>query len=180
MVEAGKDLATVIRNDLHCDIALGKIGIAVSHKGLADDLYIGLGELAKCEEQEAPTNLGITFRPGASRGRHGAKCKRSTRLKLGHARMKRIRAIRKSLPSRKHRMFRIVLQGLRPAMDFGTRISGLSDAELKGMRKTLHALAPPAVGGASLTAKMVLHGDAAWAGAMAPARAWAEEIWRAA
>ena len=106
--------------------------------------------------------------------------KRLERLAKARLRSKRIRRVSSQLPRKKWRMHKVVIQGLRPSMDYGARVTGASDAELLLMRRALHGLLPPLIAGASLTAQMLLHGDAAWPAALAPIRAWCEEIWRAA
>ena len=57
-------------------------------------------------------------------------------------------------------------------------VLGMSDKELTEIRSVLLSGFAPAHRGASLTAKICLHGDPAWLQATAPARQWSTSLWR--
>eukprot|EP00959_Pyramimonas_sp_CCMP1952_P080272 1677846-Pyramimonas_sp.AAC.1 len=62
--------------------------------------------------------------------------------------------------------------GVRPAAGDGPMALGMSDQELNGPRSALLSGLSPAHRGASLTAKVCIHGDPAWLQATASARQW--------
>eukprot|EP00959_Pyramimonas_sp_CCMP1952_P260626 5449409-Pyramimonas_sp.AAC.1 len=59
--------------------------------------------------------------------------------------------------------------GLKPALSYGSAVSGMSDYELKKAREMLLSFRSPSHRGASLLAKCVLHGDPVADAAAAPA-----------
>jgi len=75
-------------------------------------------------------------------------------------------------------MQKIYTAGVRPAAGYGDMVLGMSDAELRSLQRVLLAGRNPAHRGASLTAKLALHGDPAWKQSVAPAHQWATSLWR--
>eukprot|EP00959_Pyramimonas_sp_CCMP1952_P269780 5640063-Pyramimonas_sp.AAC.1 len=59
-------------------------------------------------------------------------------------------------------MQKIYTAGVRPAAGYGAMVLGMSNTELQSLQRVLLAGKNPAHRGASLTAKLVLHGDPAW------------------
>ena len=70
--------------------------------------------------------------------------------------------MRRWLPRDRGRIALIAFAGLRPAVEYGTAVTGISDAELRRVQSALLAVVPPAAAGASLAAKKALAGDPAW------------------
>ena len=127
---AAINLKAAVKNELHCDIALDKVGVTATSVQSTRMLELLLGQLGTNYERVAPTSLGVTFNPGCRRDAQGKGCKRHKRLVEGMKRLKRIRWIHSRLPRKKGRMQRIVRQGLLPAMTYGSRVTGSSDREM--------------------------------------------------
>ena len=107
------------------------------------------------------------------------RAKRAAKLRKRHGRLQRIRgSLTKS--SAKAKLNKIYVQGCRPAVAFGSEINGVTKAEWKVLQRTLLAGQTLRQAGTSLTDRLCLIGDPAWKQAMAPARQWAMELWKAA
>jgi len=76
-------------------------------------------------------------------------------------------------------MNRIYVCGVKPAVGYGAAVNGFNDKELRNCRKVFMADRTPASGGASLTAKLAVHGDPLWKEAVAPALEWHRQVWAA-
>ncbi|HIE69537.1 MAG TPA: hypothetical protein EYP98_04890 [Planctomycetes bacterium] len=109
--------------------------------------------------------------------KHSKARKRIAAAKL---RKKRILKVKRQLPGRSSRVSRIFTTAVRPAVAYGTRVNGASDAELLEARRLMLSATPPYARGTSLTAKLVLSGDPAWEMSCGPLLAWHDEAWRAA
>jgi len=69
--------------------------------------------------------------------------------------------------------------GLKPAVGFGAAANGLDDKELLVIHRVFMANKTPAVGGASLTARLAVHGDPLTKESCAPALMWHRQLWAA-
>ena len=120
--------------------------------------------------------LGADFAPGVARRRwirRSRRRERHRRIALRSRRLRRLRAVAGP------RARLVAAAGLAPQGGYGAEITGVSNIELKSLRRSLAAAAGPKAGGRSLTAVLLLEGDDAWRAATAPIARWAAEVWAA-
>jgi hypothetical protein len=89
----------------------------------------------------------------------------------------RLKLVRKRMGGTS-KLGRFFLAGAKPTLAYGTSVSGVTPTELLTIRRTLAAAKGPHAQGTSLTHKLALNGDDAWNIAVAPALAWAADVWR--
>ena len=92
-------------------------------------------------------------------------------------RTKLINRMRGRIGKGKGRLHGIAKAGARPMAAFGNMVMGMSDAELLRFSRSLASTATPTAR-CSLTGKLAVNTDPAWAEATGPAAAWAAEVWR--
>ena len=77
------------------------------------------------------------------------------------------------------RLSLIYTAGVKPGLGFGAKVNGLSATEIRQMRSILGQGLHPRASGASLTAKLAVHGHPGAELEVAPILAWHAEVWRA-
>ena len=87
--------------------------------------------------------------------------------------------MRSWLPAGRGRIGRIFLAGLRPQVGFGSKVNGVSTAELKSLQSQLSRGFPPGAG-ASLRLKLAVMGDPAAGIEVGPVLQLRLEAWKSA
>ena len=158
-------------------IAWSKAAVAAS--GAAAARYIAV----QIEKDHPPHQigvdlLGIPFALGAPRRTTAAG--RAARFEKGIVRKHRLKFIAARLPRGRNRVAAVARAAVAPIMAYGAAALGLAPNEAKRIRSATLALAGPVAGGASLTAKVCVHGDPSEKPFVSPLRAWAAEVFAAA
>eukprot|EP00973_Karenia_brevis_P013927 1888833-Karenia_brevis.AAC.1 len=174
-----RQLRDIVHEDYHCSFAYEKAATVASRLRLARKIAAELGQLGGAPGL-VTENLGVDYGPGASRSCRGGGVVRRKRWHRAKKRQMRILRMRKQIARGKSRMQQMLTNGVRPMVGYGARVNGCSDAELLKLRRMLLSASAPLARGSSLTAKLVIQGDPAWIEALAPVRAWSDEVWRAA
>ena len=179
LVPATASLIHAVEEEMGSQVALDKAAALASSPSLAKQLRQALGKYAGTKCSVTAPNLGVDFAPGRARRLLVAgKSKRAGRVADLKRRKQRFLQVRKRV-GRRAQIGRFFLQGAHPAFAYGIAVTGIPPSQLLLLRRTLAAARSPYARGTSLTHKMVLHGDDTWRSAVAPALAWAGEVWRA-
>jgi hypothetical protein len=174
---AASDMSQIFKVDLGVGLSMGKLVSVASNQALANTLAARLGGLGGIPQTSAP-NLGVDFAPGVGRSTRATGALLRNRMRTMALRKKRALKYARGSPDRA--LFRkIYIAGIRPGVGFGAGVNGRSCAELLRIRRALLTEYAPRAASASLTTKLVIHGDQAWAVALAPALQWVRILWGA-
>ena len=178
LTKSVKMLHEMIREDLDCEVAMEKLATDASTKAIKDDLTASLGKLAPFAAAR-PVKLGVDLFCNRS-VRHGPGSKRQKRWRNTMKTARRMRAWAVGLRGMAKRRARNALLALtRGSYGYGAKVHGVSDHDLRVVRRSMVALDAPTGAGASLTAKLILADDPAWSIALGPVLSWGAEVWRA-
>ena len=178
LVEAAEDFHEVLTDELHVSLSQDKLATVASSMQVAKRLHMKLCPSYAGRAAASAENLGVDFCPGGRRAAKGGCTKRRKRFQRLALRQIKLCRIRRSLAVKKARMGSIYIVGARPAATYGSAVQGVSEAELRQLRRTLLQGRSPRRG-ASLTLRLALWGDPAADAAFAPAVLWVQLLWKA-
>ena len=164
--------------EVGCNLAPTKTQVVSSSRWAAGRVA-SLLELApeQVAHKEAAKFLGADFAPAIPRRKWIGKSTRRGREQKVKKRLVRMRRLRRAAGPRARL---VAAAGLVPQQEYGAEVTGLSDAELRSLRRTAAAGMGPRAGGRSLTATLLIENDPTRRAAVAVAVRWAEEVWAAA
>ena len=127
LVRAAADLATVVREDLHCKLALSKAQIVASTEETHKELRKALGKFAgPYGDIVSAKNLGIDFFGGALRRLKRHRVSQTERL----AKLRKRNSRLKALKGHGINMKRLYLTGLQQSGHYGQEVVGVDRGEL--------------------------------------------------
>ena len=134
--------------------------------------------MAQDKARTAVSYLGTDFSAGRCRAHVGAGLKRNFRVREGRQRLAKAAKL-KSMRQADSRFGKIFTTGIKMGSHYGVEVNGVDDDELLTLRRQALSFLGPMTRGASLRAKLVLHGEPMVREAMAPALQWCKMIWQA-
>ena len=175
IVAAAVDLKRAVQDEIMAELAQHKAATVATSTRLAKRIRRALGDDGGIEVSDT-TALGIDFSCGRRRG--GTKMgKVRMRLKTVAGRRRRIALICKASKGR-GQPHKLVKAGVLPTALYGASVTGLSDTQLLGLRRTCAAGTAPRAQGRSLDVALQLSGlDPTAAATGAPMLRWAQEVW---
>ncbi len=174
IVAAHGAMIRVLTRELHCGIARDKTAVVASHPDVGRRIAAELGQ--KDALAGSAVNLGTDVTAGGRRRRLGRAAKRTSRLRSGVVRGRRLWAISKVLG---RRALKIFTSGIAPGMTYGGDVWGISDAEQVKLRRTASRAMRPKSRCRSLTAVNLLHGMPTASAEVSTAVQYSRVIWRA-
>ncbi len=173
--KAAELLHKVIKDELRCTIAESKAGLVATTRELATELRRRIPGLTGPVTASVP-NLGMDCRAAAPRGRARRSTKRFSRFWNGNKRTKRLRSIAKILKRRTRTIFMV---GIAAATHYGAAVQGLSDIEVRKLRRMAMSALPPRTRFRSLTCSLLINQVPTALAELAPALQHARMVWKA-
>ncbi len=146
-------LKEAVQSELGCSFAQGKTAIVATCASTARQLKEAVG--AQGRIFEAAPNLGIDAPAAKTRGSWHKSSLRRSRLVQATQRERRLRKLSAALGFKATRIYRI---GAEKAGTYGAEIWGLTDVEIKKLRRLAAATVRPRGRGRSLTLALLLAG----------------------
>ena len=122
--------------------------------------------------------LGADYAAGRRRAAPGAGAKRMVRARKARQRLAKASKL-KSMRQADARLGKVCATGIKMGSQCGVEVTGVDDQEQVALRRQARAFLAPSTRGASLRAKLALHGGLMVRDAMAPALQWCKMIWQA-
>ena len=175
LAAALKDLVNVVEQELHCTVEWSKAAVVASSDTLRKRLQMACG----ISEESAKTvpNLGVDFTFGKMRRQLGRTTTRYQRMASAKRRKGRLHVLRKVRGPKRATL--VGTSGVLSASTYGSAINGVSDSELRSLRRIAASAMTPSARGRSLSALLLLHGDPCWSAAVAPLTQWIRSAWKA-
>ncbi len=168
-------MVKAIEETLKCTIASDKAGLVATDRKLVQELRARIPRVSGPIAASIP-NLGVDSRAAKPRGRLRKGTKRWSRLQKGMMRAGRLRVLAKVLGRRARTIFTV---GVSPAVVYGAATHGLSDIEVRKLRRLATAATPPHTRLRSLTAALLLNKTPTAAAEVAPALQFSRMVWKA-
>ena len=161
-----------------CQLAPAKTQVVSSSRWAARRVR-ALLELApeQVSHEQSAKFLGADFAPAVPRRKWTAISTRRGRESKVAKSLGRMRRLRRAAGPRARL---VAAAGLVPQQEYGAEVTGLTEVEVRSLRRTAAAGLGPRAGGRSLTAALLVEGDPTRRAAVAVAVRWAEEVWAAA
>ncbi len=165
----------MIEDELGATISLPKAALVSSSKHVADRLRATFGTLAGPVCQAA-VNLGIDSSAGKRRGARGTGTMRGQRIGLARRRKKRLRLLANVIGRDARKIF---VSGVGPSSWYHAAVQGLTDTEVKQVRRVAAAAMPPRSRIRSLTTVNLWHHMPTAPAEVAAAAMFAKAVWSA-
>ncbi len=175
MTNAERELAGVIEKGLKGKVAEGKAGVVATSLDVAKQIKRNIPLLTGPITRAMP-NLGTDCMAGRAKGRQSRKFKQFVRIKRGQARSPRLRLLSKVIGNRARTIF---VTGVCPAMQYGAATRGMSDMDVRKLRRVAASSFPPHARNRSLALALLLNGNPTARAEVAPASQMARMVWKA-
>ncbi len=170
MAAAVKDLRCVLCEDLGFPLAEDKSQVVASKKEIADEIVAATDGTAGSVAVQA-VKLGVEMTAGKRRGARGGH--KRARFNKALARQRRLMRFKKLGGA----AVKVARRGVIPSATFGKKVCGVSDAELRQLRKLVAQTLAPCTKGTSQALKLLLDGDPAREANASTIVEWATAAW---
>ena len=176
-VEVGKNMIRLITG-MGLQVNTSKTTVVCDHRPTALAIAGGLGAPTKARGMYVAKNLGMDHAPGRQRRWRQGGSQLTQRLLRGVARLARAAKL-KAGGSARQRTARLFATNVRPAVEYGVSLHGLSPTENVKLETLAARALAPFCRGVSRTAKLLYHGEPAADAQTASTYAMSAECWKA-